>query len=46
MTEPYIPGFLGFREVQFLVERLEEVKRDQPLLMPEVMDVTPCKSQL
>ena len=36
MTEPYIPGFLAFREVGFLLDRLEEVKRKKPELVPQV----------
>lgn len=36
MSEPYIPGFLAFREVNFLIERLEAVKRDHPHLIPQV----------
>ena len=37
MTEPYIPGFLAFREVGFLMDRLEEVKNEKPELMPQVI---------
>ena len=33
MTEPYIPGFLAFREVDFLLELLHSVRRDCPRLM-------------
>ena len=36
MTEPYIPGFLAFREVKFLLERLEEVKAKRPEFTPQV----------
>jgi len=36
MAEPYIPGFLAFREVGFLLQRLEMVKHDCPHLMPQV----------
>ena len=37
MTEPYIPGFLAFREVEFLLERLEEVKTQRPELAPQAI---------
>ena len=36
MSEPYLPGFLAFREVGFLLDRLEEVHRQQPHLSPQV----------
>ena len=36
MTEPYIPGFLAFREVGFLINCLEELKSNNPLIMPQV----------
>jgi deoxyinosine 3'endonuclease (endonuclease V) len=36
MTEPYIPGFLAFREVNFLLERLEAVKAECPQFLPQV----------
>lgn len=39
MTEPYIPGFLAFREVSFLMERLEAVREHLPLLSPQVIMV-------
>ena len=37
MTEPYIPGFLAFREVGFLLERLEAVRRGGEGLVPQVI---------
>ena len=39
MTEPYIPGFLAFREVGFLQERLDAVKQDHPDFLPQVIFV-------
>ena len=36
-TEPYIPGFLAFREVEFLVDILKETKKKAPQLMPQVI---------
>ena len=36
MREPYIPGFLAFREVEFLLERLGEIHRQQPQHYPQV----------
>lgn len=37
MTEPYIPGFLAFREVGFLVERLETIRRCHAEMVPQVI---------
>lgn len=37
MTEPYIPGFLAFREVGFLVDQLESVRKRHPNLTPQVI---------
>ncbi|CAI8045778.1 Endonuclease V [Geodia barretti] len=37
MREPYIPGFLAFREVDFLLERLREVQRQHPQHYPQVI---------
>lgn len=37
MREPYIPGFLAFREVEFLLGRLEEVRRTHPRHYPQVI---------
>ena len=39
MTEPYIPGFLAFREVGFLLELLECVREKCPHLAPQVIMV-------
>ena len=39
MTEPYIPGFLAFREVGFLLDRLEEVRQNHPQFTPQVQCV-------
>lgn len=36
MTEPYIPGFLAFREVGFLMDCLEEIKREKTEILPQV----------
>ena len=36
LTAPYIPGFLAFREADFLVEKIEKVRREQPDLLPQV----------
>ena len=38
MTEPYIPGFLAFREVNFLLEILETVKIEHPQFLPQVLE--------
>lgn len=39
MTEPYIPGFLAFREVEFLMDRLQEVREKHPDLSPQAIMV-------
>lgn len=39
MQEPYIPGFLAFREVYFLVDLLAELVKDRPELDPDVIFV-------
>ena len=38
-SEPYIPGFLAFREVGrgFLLNCLEELKEEKPDLVPQVL---------
>lgn len=36
---PYIPGFLAFREVGFLVELIDELKRSNPALVPQLIFV-------
>ncbi|KAL5473519.1 hypothetical protein EMCRGX_G028010 [Ephydatia muelleri] len=37
MTEPYIAGFLAFREVQHLFERLKDLEHHYPHLKPQVI---------
>ena len=37
LTLPYIPGFLAFREVSFLVDLIEELKREDPQLVPQLI---------
>ena len=37
LTMPYIPGFLAFREVPFLKDRLDNVIKNTPELTPEVI---------
>jgi deoxyinosine 3'endonuclease (endonuclease V) len=39
LTLPYIPGFLAFREVPFLVELLDDLRAKQPELMPQCIIV-------
>ena len=36
LTAPYIPGFLAFREVEFLEEKLTKLKQASPELYPQV----------
>lgn len=37
IDEPYIPGFLAFREVKHLVNLIEELKKDSPQYIPQVI---------
>lgn len=39
LTRPYVSGYLAFREVGFLVELLEDVKRTRPEIMPQIVFV-------
>ena len=36
LRDPYIPGFLGFREVPFICQLFEELARNSPQYMPQV----------
>ncbi len=35
ITEPYVPGYLAFREVSFLVEKLNKLKQINPSIYPQ-----------
>ena len=37
LTAPYVPGFLAFREVGFLIELLDELRSTTPALMPDAI---------
>jgi len=37
LTAPYIAGYLAFREVSFLIELIEEVKKTAPAFLPQVI---------
>lgn len=37
LTAPYIPGYLAFREVHFLLELLAELRASQPKLLPQAI---------
>lgn len=39
LKETYIPGFLAFREVDHLIELIEELKTKRPNLLPDVIFV-------
>ena len=36
LREPYIPGFLGFREVPFICNLFEKLKNSNPQYLPQV----------
>ncbi len=38
LTAPYIPGFLAFREVPFLVEKVDKLRQLHPQMTPQVID--------
>nr|XP_045014776.1 endonuclease V [Jaculus jaculus] len=37
LTTPYVSGFLAFREVPFLVELVQQLRKKEPSLMPQVL---------
>ena len=37
MTEPYVPGFLAFREVNHLVDLVNDLKKNSPEFLPQVI---------
>ena len=37
MEEPYIPGFLAFREVKHLVDLINDLKQNKPEFLPQVI---------
>lgn len=37
LTAPYLPGFLAFREVPFLVEAVQRLREKEPSLGPQVL---------
>lgn len=39
LTVPYLSGYLGFREVPFLLQGLETLRCTQPALMPQILMV-------
>ncbi|XP_072168425.1 endonuclease V-like [Diadema setosum] len=39
MTQPYISGFLAFREVPFFLDRLQRLRESKPDLIPQVIFV-------
>jgi deoxyinosine 3'endonuclease (endonuclease V) len=39
LTQPYIPGFLAFREVDHIINLYDELKNTQPMLLPQIIFV-------
>jgi endonuclease V len=37
LTQPYIPGFLAFREADHIIQLLNNLKKDNPKFMPDVI---------
>ncbi|NXJ02987.1 ENDOV Endonuclease, partial [Psophia crepitans] len=37
VSTPYVPGFLAFREVPFLVEAVQRLQQEEPKLRPQVL---------
>ncbi len=36
LTSPYVPEYLAFREVGFLVDAISRLGKDKPELLPQV----------
>lgn len=41
LTSPYVPEYLAFREVGFLVDSISRLQKQKPELLPEV--IMECK---
>lgn len=39
MTQPYIPGFLAFREVEFILALIQKLRSERPDIVPQVIFV-------
>lgn len=39
LTRPYVSGYLAFREVDFLVQLLEDLRAERPEMMPQIVFV-------
>ena len=37
LTSPYVPEYLAFREVGFLVDSISRLRKQKPELLPEVI---------
>lgn len=37
LTAPYVPGYLAFREVQFLLQLINDLRSSSPQLLPDVI---------
>ena len=37
LTSPYVPEYLAFREVGFLVDSIYRLRKQKPELLPEVI---------
>lgn len=39
LTAPYIPGFLAFREAEFIVKKFHKLQNFKPEIMPQAIMV-------
>jgi deoxyinosine 3'endonuclease (endonuclease V) len=42
ITEPYIPGYLAFREAPHFVDLVDQLRREHPELSPDVWAMRCC----
>jgi len=39
LTSPYVPEYLAFREVGFLVDAISRLQRHKPEVLPQVINI-------